>query len=373
MIQKNDNIYYLVGDQKIHNQMSAHLLDEKTKWGRKFYFYETHYDSVDWTREPEIEYEELLRQRALQLRSRWKRLCLMFSGGSDSSDVIRVFLENRIPLDELIIFRHKYNPKWLHETDTVKIPLAKWYCEQQPGLKCTVVDIEKSDYHSDYLSADWFEEDGMMTGQMGMSSYIFTKMLDRARDFRNQNDTGYIYAVEKARLWINDGKWYMRQIDKIYEYIDLKASPLEFFHLAPDMPELYVKQCWMLINYLESKYAEIDENFINNLYNFRHPLFQDLVAGSYRKYYLDAFDRTPHFVRDGSNKVGDVKTDIGNIGIRNYAKNDRWKCLDTWSDVIEDLKRNKGHLFNQNDPLKGLVGTWGKPYYIKPVVPKKDL
>jgi hypothetical protein len=371
-MDKSQKIYYEVGDLVVHNQLEAALLDHTTRNGRKFYFYEKEFDGIDWTREPAQTYDNLALQRALQIRSRYKHLCLLFSGGSDSSDVLRIFLENNIPIDELIIFNHKYNPKWRWETENHKIPLAQWYCQQQPGMKCTVYDINDTMYRDDYRTADWLEESGRMTAQMGMNSYVFSRLLQKFRDFRNTPDVGYMYGLEKARVWIENNNWYMRQIDKIFEFTDLLASPtLEFFYLAPDLPEFYVKQCWMLIRHLENKYTDIDQTFVENLYRSSHPLYQDLVEASGRKLYQPTINKTPAFMCNGGNKASNQRHDYSNIALRVQAAKEKWHALSQWQDNMQDLSRNYNFLFNQNDPMMGLIGTWGKSYYIKPVEPKQ--
>lgn len=364
---KSQDLYYLVGDQAVHNQLEASRLDHVTKAGRRFYIYEKQYDSVDWTQEPAVDYDTMCQDRALQLRQKWKKLCLLFSGGSDSSDILRIFLENKIPLDELIIFRHIHNPVRRYEADHYKIPLARWYCEQQPGLTYRVYDITESNYQQDYRNPDWLEGEGKMSAQMGMSSWLFNDMLENNRSYSAEHNVGYINGLEKARLWIDNGSWYMRQIDKIFEYQSLQETSIEFFYLAPDMPEFYVKQCWMLINYLESKYSDIDSSFIQRLYDSKNPLYQELVAGSNRKYYLDALSRTPSRIRDGTDKIKYIDNDPGNQKLLADAASQNWKCVDHYSDILAQLRKNESYLFNQGEPLKGIIGTYGKSYYIKPV------
>src|SRR5210317_1743936 len=63
--------------------------------------FDTSLENYDWTVEPAESLDELMRQRALQLRDTYTYLKLWFSGGSDSTTVLRVFLENNIPIDEI--------------------------------------------------------------------------------------------------------------------------------------------------------------------------------------------------------------------------------------------------------------------------------
>lgn len=369
----NKNLYYIVGDSTpVYNQYLANKMCHDLNSYRRFYVFENQFDSVDWTTEPSETYDSLCRERALQLRAKWPKLSLLFSGGSDTSDIIRIFLENKIPLDELIVFRHKYNPLRCFESDRYIIPLAQWYCQQQSGLTLKVYDVEQTNYEKEYSSSDWLEAQGKMTAQMGMSSYLFNDLLENKRAYSAVSNTGYICGLEKARLWINDNKWYMRQIDKIFEYQNLHQPSLEFFYLAPEMPKFYVKQCWQLIHHLESKFDQFDEQFIVDLYNSKSTIYKELVAGSHRRFFKDAGKLTPTMITNGSNKIQAIDQDFGNLTLQQKAKHEGWRCIKNYQDVVNHLRKNESHLFNQGEPLKGLIGTWGKPYYIKPVMKKQE-
>ena len=47
------------------------------------------------------------------------------------------------------------------------------------------------------------------------------------------------------------------------------------------------------------------------------------------------------------------------------GKNEKWGGYFEWNSMMQDIKRNWAHCFNDNDPMKGAIGIWGKPYFMK--------
>lgn len=67
-----------------------------------FYFHDREYEQVDWTRAPSASLAELYRARAEQIRRDYDYIVLAYSGGADSTNMLETFLENDIPVDEVL-------------------------------------------------------------------------------------------------------------------------------------------------------------------------------------------------------------------------------------------------------------------------------
>ena len=61
------------------------------------------FDAIDWTKEPIKSLKQLFKERAEQIRDLYDYLIIYFSGGSDSITVLNSFLDNNIPVDEVVI------------------------------------------------------------------------------------------------------------------------------------------------------------------------------------------------------------------------------------------------------------------------------
>ena len=67
---------------------------EKANWDASkvtFYFRDHALSDVDFSREPEQSWEQILAESCQNLRLRARHLCLWFSGGSDSLTILRTF------------------------------------------------------------------------------------------------------------------------------------------------------------------------------------------------------------------------------------------------------------------------------------------
>lgn len=67
----------------------------------KYHFHDDFFSSFDWTKEPKESIEYYYAERAKQIRDDYDYVVLMYSGGSDSHNVLETFVNNNIFLDEI--------------------------------------------------------------------------------------------------------------------------------------------------------------------------------------------------------------------------------------------------------------------------------
>ena len=83
------------------------MLLNKDYFGEVSFYYNDHvFDKFDWGIPVDISLDRLYTFRAQQLRDKYKKLILSFSGGTDSIQVLNTFLKNRIHLDEIVVAHH---------------------------------------------------------------------------------------------------------------------------------------------------------------------------------------------------------------------------------------------------------------------------
>lgn len=99
---KNDIGFYTVGDKKFSNKLdavlSAQLTNSKVEWN----FFDEVFSRVDWLTEPDISLDQFYKIRAEQIRNAYDYVIVFCSGGADSTNVIRSFINNNIKVDEVI-------------------------------------------------------------------------------------------------------------------------------------------------------------------------------------------------------------------------------------------------------------------------------
>jgi hypothetical protein len=97
---KIEQIYYYDDEGNIYPTRI-----EAKKSGKicNFYYYDDFFSSCDWTKEPKESLQELYRLRAQEIRDKYEYVCLCYSGGIDSSQVLESFYYNNIHIDEILI------------------------------------------------------------------------------------------------------------------------------------------------------------------------------------------------------------------------------------------------------------------------------
>ena len=81
-------IHYLVNNKQFFNPYLARYESFKSGSPISFYCNDAENDLLDWTQEPPETFEKLMDQHAHNLRNKYERLVLAWSGGTDSHTII---------------------------------------------------------------------------------------------------------------------------------------------------------------------------------------------------------------------------------------------------------------------------------------------
>jgi hypothetical protein len=92
--------YYTYKNFKTYNKYDIMTIAD-SRIGIKWNYNDDFFSSYDWTKEPVETLSELYKNRAIQLRNDYDYVILMYSGGSDSSNILETFIKNNIYLDEI--------------------------------------------------------------------------------------------------------------------------------------------------------------------------------------------------------------------------------------------------------------------------------
>ena len=260
---------WTVDGKSYYNQFSAWLaVGSGDPTRAKFHIYDNAFDSLDWAQEPTQTWDELVLQRCLQLRNRYQHLCLLYSAGRDSHHILRSFADNKIPLDEIIVVDHTLSPLKHPETDSWQIPLAQQYKTNfNPACKISRINVDRNSFDA-FFTEGWSEGSVMagMNGQFQPANYPW--LVTQYLGHQMPSGAGVITGVDKPRLELVDGWIQSVFYDTIFDWYSFPNLAFEFFYISPDLPELYVKQCHMIINWWQENMPDIDadtiEKFIND-------------------------------------------------------------------------------------------------------------
>ena len=239
---------YRVGTRRFFNKFQAANYAYNTNQKVVFDMYESAFDSADWSSTPVRSWDELLDIRAHQIAAKNKPIVLHFSGGTDSYTIYKVFERNNIHID-LLYVRVRKAERYESQYTQVYEFLAKGIYD--PHCKIMIDDTEIGLLEKMYHSEDWIWDTANrytfnLHGGMGVEHEKICTILGK--------DVISIIGFEKPRLHFEpNGKVYSFQDDMNYVR-PMNCLGLECFYITPDLPELHIKQSYMLKDYLKEKF-----------------------------------------------------------------------------------------------------------------------
>lgn len=336
---------WIIDGKSYQNQFEAWLAIGSGDPSRaRFDFYDQEYDQIDFTQEPKETWDNLLKARCIQLRQRYTHLCLLYSGGRDSHHVLRTFAKNQIPIDELIIIDYTLNPFRHREVDPWILPLAYHYKNNHnPMVKITKISVTKKDFEL-FFNETWSERK-LATGMTGQYSPSHNTWLINQHIKTLRSGTGIIQGQDKPYIFLKDGWLHTDFWDQVMSWNLAGDRTFEYFYWAPDLPELHVKQCHMVINWWEKNMPWIDEEtiwkFINNP---RSGYYDDYCMASGRgpAVNLNFPGQNGHNKYDGSHPTFQIA--------RREAEKNRWRNFFHWQESWKWLKNRIPCAFVSDDP-----------------------
>jgi hypothetical protein len=231
-------IGYKVGDNFFYNTYLALYHSFKTNQQIEFICKDNEYDQLDWTQEPKETLEELLLSQILDLRNRYERVILMWSGGTDSHTIYKIFSKYKIHIDEILIktstkliYAPKKSVDWMKKNHYDPSTIITEFDQYDPFLKNIEADND-----------DWVWKNKGCHLIFGISNGG-----ESVRYLVEKNHSGKKYVLitghEKPKLVYKNGSWHAR-------FIDRELRPVMGYddYLCPLYltPIINLKQCHLL-------------------------------------------------------------------------------------------------------------------------------
>jgi hypothetical protein len=253
--------YYKVGEHIFYNKLQAILYANPTKADITWHFNNEIFDKYDWTVEPPMSLSLLYAERARQLRDQFDYVIIMASGGADSTNVIKSFLDNNIRIDEIVAaapvsglknwkinLKDKSADNMITETMVSQLPLLDDISKTHPGIKLTV-----HDYFEDILQMktdEWIYESSSHWLHFSAAT---RHSLDKFPHIKNLAESGkrigVIYGIDKPIICRGEsGNLYTVVADPVVNIIcphfkdRFPNVESVLFYYSPDLPELMIKQ-----------------------------------------------------------------------------------------------------------------------------------
>jgi len=282
------NGYYTVGDKNFNFKFNALMYASKTQQDVKWEFNSAQFRSLDWRRPLQVDIRSLYRQRAQQLRDRYDYLMLCFSGGSDSTTILKSFINNNIHLDEIICdWPLKHTSDWTVSSDPTPYnhisewelairPMLDYVRTYHPRIKITITDTTED------LSIEDTEHTFTISH---MGPYQSTKRYKNvARRFSEINKkidrAAIILGCDKPEVFIEKNIFCVIVGDN-HCFFKTSCVPenrvVEYFYWSGDMPEIVREQAHLIYQHVlvnpklknlfdtQSKYTAYRQNLIKSI------------------------------------------------------------------------------------------------------------
>jgi hypothetical protein len=268
---ENELGYYTVNGVNYSNKIQAILEAQRTLTNFTWNYYAEKLNTVNWQEEPQLSLNELYKLRAQQIRDRYDYVICMCSGGADSANIVRTFLNNGIHVDEIVSgaplsglnnynFTDKDNSvtNTASETKYALYPLLNEIAMKFPKVKITFNDYFENikNYKTDewlYSCQDWISVDKPAKGRLDKFKHIVNLAEQGKR-------IGVIWGVDKPQLRYGaDGSIYTLLTDFAVNGVDApfdKNYPnvdIVLFYWSPDLPELMIKQSHVVAKFIHKK------------------------------------------------------------------------------------------------------------------------
>lgn len=265
--------YYEIGPYKTYSKIEAIEISARTGVDLRWNFNNAVFQLFDWKTEPAGDLDFWYAERARQIREKYDYIVLMYSGGPDSWNMLKAFVDNNIFIDEIahyivqegtpVSLQEEYN----YEVFATSYPNAKQLIENNPVFKNTVHRVVDGGPHviKKITSAnplDYFYQEGnFFFGTWGTTfSDIRYLVPDYQKLIDKKQTVCFVWGYDKPRVIAEpNGKFKIKfsecagsmcvkprdQIENLPDKFD------EAFYWTPDLPELICKQAHILKRYVE--------------------------------------------------------------------------------------------------------------------------
>lgn len=237
------------------------LLYERTLPHATVYFnwYEELFKRTTFFEEPAESLAELERQRALEIRNKYRYVRLWFSGGADSMTALNAFLDNNIHIDEIILFSRPdilsdHSKSSNREILISALPYLELKKDKLVRTKINNLILTKDDYKTVLCGPDklgfipYIEsiDRGSFLYGMDNSQLAWKKMISEPA----HEDFCDVFGGTKATICNKNDNYYFYNVDTSLTEMALGERSEDFF-ISRTNPKLFIKTAHLLKKYAQ--------------------------------------------------------------------------------------------------------------------------
>ena len=353
---KKTSTGWIVGDKFFRNKWHAidyHVQNPQLAYSA--YCNDDELDKWDWVIEPEESIEKLSAQRAIELREKYKTLVLCYSGGADSAAVLHTFMENKIPIEYIIMYHAGDDRSVSYNLDSQVV--EKYLTANKDKLLGAKVIYERKPdpYEGNCIFSHIPGESISKINEQLTWHHSGYQSIVRLRNpdiYEKVQDNGCIITGgNKPFLYKDEGGWYCQYNDWDEESW---GGDLEMFFVGHT--KLCVKQAHLAKHWLLKHPDVVDTNTIYKIPD-RDGKFKDLNA-SFGRVFIDERFYIKPTMRGLDwlyNEFGDFKWNKDVTLYRWYLEYPNWKDSESYKDLAKQYQWYKDHtdFVGESNKLKG--------------------
>ena len=224
----------------------------------------------NWMAEPPETLDQLYQRRARQIREQYDYVIVSFSGGSDSWNIMRAFMDQGLLVDEIvsnwaldasskyIVLDSKQHDSWnnVAEYHLNCVERIKEIQARSPATKITVNDTSQALIDT-FLTADdasWTAGKREVLNPTGATNYNYKYFSDVRKQFDRDKKIAIVLGQDKPKLIIKDRQLYTYFVDKTINLTSVQEHLGEypnchtmFFYWSPDSCDMLAKQAHVIL------------------------------------------------------------------------------------------------------------------------------
>jgi len=285
--------YYLVNGKYFINKYEALLYATKYDSTPTFHWFDSAFNNFDNSLLGKIPLDSLYKERAQQLRDKYDYLILNYSGGCDSWNILKIFLDNNIKLDQVMVCwpfsavdKGIYTPNnkdkrvtnFMSEWDFATKPDLEWLTKEHPEIKIELIDwAEPFKQQSSIIHDGVFDNLNHFHNLADITrSTMFSKTEEK---LINEGKTvATIWGLDKPMICLDGNDVVMRFNDSVTTVAHpAPCNPrgTEYFYWTPDMPIIAFEMAYQTANWFKARAGHMKFMFKSddNLVSMNKPKF----------------------------------------------------------------------------------------------------
>ncbi len=258
--------HYKVGDRYFNKKFNALLDASTTKEDLTWDFHRDTFSAQCKLPRINVPLLDLYKARAQQLRDQYDYLILAYSGGADSDNMLKAFIDNNIKLEEVwcdwpheIIRKAGYV---LNNSKEASNMPSEWHYAIKPGLDKLALSNPEIKIHLSDCSTALEDEDAEDTQSLVSVPTVYTtikrfRYIEKYVHDLNANGkrVGIIFGIDKCLPWQFENKYGFVFSDSAVYFkshaTNNNMHVVEYFYWTPDFPSIAIEQAHRVWDFLK--------------------------------------------------------------------------------------------------------------------------